>query len=101
MDAITRDLQKPAPYTLLYADNVMLAKEDKVEPEQLKQAWNDRLAWFGLRLNLKKTEYMKTDTEELGSITVNDVDLPRTGAFKYLARQFHLMAALPTKSPHV
>ncbi|VDP23366.1 unnamed protein product [Heligmosomoides polygyrus] len=29
MDAITRDLQKPVPWTLLYADDVMLACEDK------------------------------------------------------------------------
>ncbi|EYC04267.1 hypothetical protein Y032_0089g2316 [Ancylostoma ceylanicum] len=29
MDAITRDLQRPAPWTLLYADDVMLASEQK------------------------------------------------------------------------
>nr|CDJ82814.1 RNA-directed DNA polymerase (reverse transcriptase) domain containing protein [Haemonchus contortus] len=29
MDAITKDLQKPAPWTLLYADDVMLASEAK------------------------------------------------------------------------
>ncbi|VDP23330.1 unnamed protein product [Heligmosomoides polygyrus] len=33
MDAITRDLQKPVPWTLLYADEVMLVCEDKGELE--------------------------------------------------------------------
>ncbi|VDO65224.1 unnamed protein product [Heligmosomoides polygyrus] len=58
MDAITRDLQKPVPWTLLYADDVMLASEDKGELERELQAWCDRLERFGLRLNVKKTEYL-------------------------------------------
>ncbi|VDP06436.1 unnamed protein product [Heligmosomoides polygyrus] len=39
MDAITRDLQKPVPWTLLYADDVMLACDDKVGLERKVQAW--------------------------------------------------------------
>ena len=31
MDAITHDIQRPAPYTLLYADDVFLASDDKTE----------------------------------------------------------------------
>ncbi|VDP13033.1 unnamed protein product [Heligmosomoides polygyrus] len=34
MDAITRDLQKAAPWTLLYANDVMLACEEKTELER-------------------------------------------------------------------
>uniref|UniRef100_A0A7I4XRB9 Reverse transcriptase domain-containing protein n=1 Tax=Haemonchus contortus TaxID=6289 RepID=A0A7I4XRB9_HAECO len=33
MDTITKDLQKPAPWTLLHADDVMLASVDKSELE--------------------------------------------------------------------
>ncbi|VDO94808.1 unnamed protein product, partial [Heligmosomoides polygyrus] len=58
MDAITRDLQKPVPWTLLYADDVMLASEDKCELEREVQAWCGRLERFGLKLNVKKTEYL-------------------------------------------
>ncbi|VDO67474.1 unnamed protein product, partial [Heligmosomoides polygyrus] len=84
MDAITRDLQKPLPWTLLYADDVMLASEDKGELEQEVQAWCDRLERFGLRLNVKKTEYLTTDVTESSSIKVNGIELPRTAVFKYL-----------------
>ncbi|VDP28609.1 unnamed protein product [Heligmosomoides polygyrus] len=62
MDAITRDLQKPVPWTLLYAYDVMLACEDKDDLERQVQAWCDRLEQFGLRLNVKKTEYLTTDS---------------------------------------
>ncbi|VDP15178.1 unnamed protein product [Heligmosomoides polygyrus] len=46
-----------SPWTLLYVDYVMLACEDKAELERQAQEWCDRLALFGLKLNVKKTEY--------------------------------------------
>ncbi|VDP59766.1 unnamed protein product [Heligmosomoides polygyrus] len=66
MDAITRDFQKPVPWTLLYADDVMLASEDKGELEV--QDWCDRLERFGPKLNVKKTEYLTTDVTESSSV---------------------------------
>ncbi|VDO23330.1 unnamed protein product [Heligmosomoides polygyrus] len=83
MDAITRDLQKPVPWTLLYADDVMLASEDKDELEREVQACCDRLERFGLRLNGKKTEYLTTDFTESSFIKVNGIELPRTSVLKY------------------
>ena len=84
MDAITHDIQRPAPYTLLYADDVFLASDDKTELEQLVQTWHDRLAQHGLRLNLKKTEYLSTDQSETGTLAINGVNLPRAEHFRYL-----------------
>ncbi|VDO60178.1 unnamed protein product [Heligmosomoides polygyrus] len=85
MDAIT--LQKPVPWTLLYADDVMLASEDKGELERELQAWCDRLERFGLKLNVKKTEYLTTDVTESSSIKVNGTKLPCTSVFKYLGSE--------------
>lgn len=84
MDTVTRDLQKPAPWTLLYADDVMLASQNKNDLELQVQAWSDRLGTFGLRLNTAKTEYMCTDPDETGSLRVDGIVLPRTSKFKYL-----------------
>ena len=84
MDTVTRDIQRPAPYTLLYADDVFLASDSKNDLEQLVQKWNDRLMQHGLRLNLNKTEFLTTDPHETGTITVGGSDLPRTERFKYL-----------------
>ena len=84
MDVVTRDLQKPTPWTLLYADDVMLASEDRQELEWLTQAWSDQLARFGLRLNVRKTEYLTTSVDQPGTISVDGAQLPRTEVFKYL-----------------
>ncbi|EYC22386.1 hypothetical protein Y032_0017g3320 [Ancylostoma ceylanicum] len=88
MDAITRDLQRPAPWTLLCADDVMLASEQKEDLQRQTQAWSERLARFGLRLSVKKTEYMTTNLDELFTIQVDGNDLRRTDYFKYLGSTF-------------
>ncbi|VDP24775.1 unnamed protein product [Heligmosomoides polygyrus] len=61
MAAITRHLRKPVPWTLLYADDVMLACEDKGELEQEVQALCDLLGRFRVKLNVKKCEYLTSD----------------------------------------
>ncbi|VDO66687.1 unnamed protein product [Heligmosomoides polygyrus] len=87
MDAITRDLQKPVLWTLLHADDVMLACEDKDDHERQVQVWCDRQAMFGLKLNVKKTEYLTTHLNESGSIKINGTELARTSVLKYLDQQ--------------
>ncbi|VDO83063.1 unnamed protein product [Heligmosomoides polygyrus] len=84
MDAIRRGLRKAVPWTLLYADDVMLACEHKGEQKREVQAWCDRLERFGLKLNVKKTEYLTTDVTESSSIQVIGIELRRTSVFKYL-----------------
>ncbi|VDP00963.1 unnamed protein product [Heligmosomoides polygyrus] len=91
MDAITPDLHKPVPWTLLYAEDVILTCEDKDELERQVQAWCDRLAMFGLKLNVKKTEYLTTDVNESGSIRIDGTELARTSVFKYLGSDGNLM----------
>ncbi|VDP08791.1 unnamed protein product [Heligmosomoides polygyrus] len=62
----------------------MLACKDKDDLELQVRAWCDRLAMFGLNLNVKKTEYLTTDVNESGSIKIDDTVLARTSVFKYL-----------------
>ncbi|VDP38968.1 unnamed protein product [Heligmosomoides polygyrus] len=83
-DAITGDLQESAPKTLLYDDDVLLASRDNAELERQMQSWCDCLIVFGLKLNVKKTEYLTTDVNESGCIKVCGTELARTSVFKYL-----------------
>lgn len=78
MDTVTRDIQRPAPYTLLYADDVFPASHSKADHGQLVQKWNNRLIRHGLRMNLNKAEFSTTDPNETSTITVSSSDLPRT-----------------------
>ncbi|EYB97808.1 hypothetical protein Y032_0137g2036 [Ancylostoma ceylanicum] len=62
----------------------MLASEQNEDPERQTQAWSERLTWFGLRVNVKKTVYMTTNLDEPSTIQVDANDLRRTDYFKYL-----------------
>ncbi|EYC22724.1 hypothetical protein Y032_0016g2915 [Ancylostoma ceylanicum] len=65
INAIIGYLRWPAPWTLLYTDDVMLASEQKEDLELQTRAWSERLARFGLRLNVKNIEYMTIGLNEL------------------------------------
>ncbi|VDO60933.1 unnamed protein product [Heligmosomoides polygyrus] len=71
--------KKSVPWTLLYADDVMLDCEDKDDLGRCKLG-----AVFELKLNVKKTEYLTTDVSESGSIKINGTELARTSVLKYL-----------------
>jgi len=87
MDAVTRDLQKPAPWTLLYADDVALFAETRKDLEEDVIRWKTRLAEFGMKLNIKKTEYMESGEQTPGTINVGE-PLEKTTCFRYLGSRF-------------
>ncbi|KAJ7326745.1 hypothetical protein JRQ81_016504 [Phrynocephalus forsythii] len=68
-------------------NDVMIASESKADLECQAQAWSDCLARFGLRLNVRKTEYLTTDPNECGTIKIDGIDLPITEEFKYFSAQ--------------
>ncbi|EYC05890.1 hypothetical protein Y032_0079g1243 [Ancylostoma ceylanicum] len=84
MDTISDDLQSTAPWTPLYADDVMIAATTRDELQRKVQFWKDRLEQYGMRLNIKKTEYVECGEQTPGTILVDDAELPKISAFKYL-----------------
>ncbi|ETN81640.1 hypothetical protein RB195_013799 [Necator americanus] len=53
VDTITKEIQKQHPWTLLFADDVMLPSESRDVLQKQVQSWKDRLQQYGLRLNIK------------------------------------------------
>ncbi|KAK6750993.1 hypothetical protein RB195_002768 [Necator americanus] len=85
MDTITKEIQKQHPWTLLFADDVMLASESRDVLQKQVQSWKDQLQQYGLRLNTSKTEYMESGPRiEDGSIRVDGTELNKVNCFKYL-----------------
>ncbi|EYB82233.1 hypothetical protein Y032_0364g3568 [Ancylostoma ceylanicum] len=66
----------------------MLASEQKENLERQMQALSERAARFGLRLNVKKTEYMTTNLDGPSTIQVDGNNLRRTDYFKYLGSTY-------------
>ncbi|KFD60959.1 hypothetical protein M514_26857 [Trichuris suis] len=83
MDRVTRDLQMPYPHTMLYADDVVLMAESQQELEEKVITWKNHLALYGLKLNVRKTEYMEFGSQTPGTISVHEL-LTKALTFKYL-----------------
>ncbi|KAK6755839.1 hypothetical protein RB195_014306 [Necator americanus] len=80
-----KEIQKQHPWTLLFADDAMLASESRDDLQKQVQSWKDQLQQYGLRLNISKTEYMECGPRiEDGSICVDGTELNKVDCFKYL-----------------
>ena len=84
LDRITRDIQGEHPWTLLYADDIVLARSTRNELKEDLKKLKDRLERHGLRMNTSKTEYLELDPQTQGDIELDGTKLPRTTEFKYL-----------------
>lgn len=80
----TANLQRPHPWTLLYADDVTFADSKQEDLEAQVQKWYDRLGENGLTINIAKTEYLERGPQTDGTICINGQELKTTAHFKYL-----------------
>lgn len=89
MNYVTKDLQKPAPWTLLYADDIVLIAETMQEVQSDLTMWCNALERRGLRVSKSKTEYMhcnlsNSTTGVTQSPCIGTTPLKAVSHFKYL-----------------
>ena len=58
MDTLTEDIRKEAPWSMLFANDVILCSVDKETLEEDLEKWRDALEKRGMRMWRSKTEYM-------------------------------------------
>jgi hypothetical protein len=80
-----------APWTMLYADDVVITTTDRDSLQSQLQGWKDRLEKFGLKLSLAKTEYLATGIEasKPNSLYIDGVPIKKVQQFKYLGSVVH------------
>ena len=83
MDVITRNVRETVPWTILYADDIVLCAERREDLEIKLERWRAALEERGMRISRSKTEYMCTSNDE-GSIRMDGEELKRVQKFKYL-----------------
>ncbi|CEF61391.1 Reverse transcriptase domain-containing protein [Strongyloides ratti] len=83
MNCILKGNPQPAPWTLLHADDIMVADQSKSSLEIKVQSWKNLLQKYGLGLNIKKTEFLSTDSTE-GPTHIDGIKLKKCEDFKYL-----------------
>ena len=83
MDKLTEDIRKDALWDMLFADDIVLSRQNCRELEDDLEMWKNALERKGLRVSRSKTEYLRAgdDGEEL---KLQGEKLKRAKNFKYL-----------------
>ncbi|XP_047480633.1 uncharacterized protein LOC125033295 [Penaeus chinensis] len=84
MDSFTESIRKEAPWNMMFADDVVLCCEEKIELEEDLERWHDRLERRGMKVSRAKTEYMCLNGVSRGNIRMQDQQLPVVSEFRYL-----------------
>ena len=69
IDRLTEDIRKDAPWDTLFADDIVLSRQNHRELEEDLEIWRNALKRRGLKVSRSKTEYLRLagvdDGEEL------------------------------------
>ena len=85
MDRLTEEVRKKPPWTMLFADDVVLTSGCKRKGEQDLEQWRHALERRGLKISRTKSEYMCVNKErETSPLQLQGTEVPETKGFKYL-----------------
>ena len=79
------EVRREPPWTMLFADDIVMCKETREEVEQRLESWKYALERRGMKVNRSKTEYLcingGNDDE---TVKMEDTKVPKVKEFKYL-----------------
>ena len=80
MDVLASSIQRDPPWAMLFADDLMICEESRLEVEQQLDRWREVLEGNGLKSSRKKTEYLRPagSSEE---VCLAGVPIPCTNSF--------------------
>ncbi|XP_061706801.1 uncharacterized protein LOC133517485 [Cydia pomonella] len=88
MDYLTKDIQTPLPWCILYADDIVLINKSVRQLQTILGQWRQALERNGLRISRCKTEHLEckfsSDTTISNRIYIEGDQLPKVSQFKYL-----------------
>ena len=85
MDRLTDEVRKEPPWTMLFADDIVICEETREEVERRLESWKYALERRGMKVSRSKTKYLcingGNDDE---TVKMEDTKVPRVKEFKYL-----------------
>ena len=85
MNRLAEDIRKDAPWDMLFADDIVLCRQNNRELEEDLEIWRNALKRNGLKENRSKNEFLKAGNEDDGEELKLEVEkVKRAKNFKYL-----------------
>ena len=85
MDLPTDEVRREPPWTMQFADNIVICEETKEKVERRIESWKYALERTGMKVSRSKTKYLcingGNDDE---TVKMKDAKVPRVKEFKYL-----------------
>ena len=85
MDRLMDEVRREPPWTMLFADDIVICKETREEVERRLESWKYALERRGMKVSRLKTEYLCINGgNDNGTVKMEDTKKPRVKEFKYL-----------------
>jgi len=88
MDMATESVRELAPWSMLFADDIVLCAESKDAVASKLSSWMEALKAHGLKVNHGKTEYLPclwgSDQRDADGLKIDEAMIKRVDKFRYL-----------------
>ncbi|XP_076942473.1 uncharacterized protein LOC143612352 [Bidens hawaiensis] len=89
LDELSKLIQETLPWCMMFADDIVLVAERKLDLNMRLEEWQTTLGRKGLRISRSKTEYLHCDFGGVNDIkdiqiTIEGKVVPQVTKFKYL-----------------
>ena len=85
MDRLTDEVRREPPWTMLFADDIVICEETREEVEHRLESWKYALERRGTKVSRSKTEYLCINGGNNDEkVKIEDAKMPRVKEFKYL-----------------
>ncbi|KAK2887924.1 hypothetical protein Q8A73_019372 [Channa argus] len=85
MDRLTDEFRQESPWTMMFADDIVICSESREQVEENLERWGSALENRGMKLSRSKTEYMCVNERDSGGmVRLQGAEVKKVQDFKYL-----------------
>ena len=85
MDRLTDEVRREPPWTMLFANDIVICEETREEVEQRLECWRYALERRGMKISRSKTKYLCINKgNDNKTVKMEDTKVQRVKEFKYL-----------------
>ncbi|MCJ8747432.1 hypothetical protein PDJAM_G00153520 [Pangasius djambal] len=85
MDQLSEEVRQEPPYTMMFADDIVICSESREQVEENLERWRFALERRGMKVSRSKTEYMCVNEREgSGTVRLQGEEVKKLQEFKYL-----------------
>ncbi|XP_067139351.1 uncharacterized protein [Centruroides vittatus] len=100
MDVLVCDVKCEAPWSMLFADDIVLCELFQTKAEKKLEDWRKVLEERGMKISRTKTAYMTLNGRDECNIKIQNVPLPLVPSFKYLGTFIEMGGGLKLEVQH-